>query len=30
MDKGVPSLIPYNSLFYLNFFDQEKADFLSN
>jgi hypothetical protein len=27
MGKVVPCLIPYNPLFYLNFFDQDKASF---
>jgi hypothetical protein len=30
MDKVVPCLIPYNSVFYLKFFDQDKANFLLN
>jgi hypothetical protein len=30
MDKVVPCFIPYNSVFYLKFFDQDKASFLSN
>jgi hypothetical protein len=30
MDKVVPCLIPYNCIFYLNFFNQDKAGFLSN
>jgi hypothetical protein len=30
MDKVVPCLIPYNSIFYLKLFDQDVASFLSN
>jgi hypothetical protein len=29
MDKVVPRLIPYNFVFYLKFFDQDKANFLT-